>query len=230
VTFLKPYQKIILLIILIILFLPITGCIKKQKRLFPRAYGPGDYNFTLNHDKLKRKYIVHVPPRYNEATPLPLVLAIHGGGGSAKGSVDYFRFNPLADQENFIVVYPEGIGLDVLGKHFGAWNGGTCCGPPYRQGVDDVQFISKMLDKLTTDYSIDSKRIYATGMSNGAIMSYGLACGLSERIAAIAPVGSIGHLGECVQSRPVPTLHIHGKADPCAIYEGCDECVSCFGK
>ena len=87
-----------------------------------------------------------------------------------------------------------------------------------------------MILQIEKDFKVDPKRIYATGMSNGAIMSYTLACELSDKIAAIAPVGSIGHYKQCSPQSPVPVLHIHGIDDPCAIYEGCTSCQGCSAK
>lgn len=190
----------------------------------------GHKEFTLEHDGLQRKFIIYLPDAYDQQHEYPLVLAIHGGGGTAEGSIHYFELSQKANEENFVIVYPEGIGIPILGKSFGSWNGGNCCGPALKNNVDDVGFIRKMIEQIEGDFRIDPKRIYATGMSNGAIMSYALACELSDKIAAIAPVGSIGHYKECRQKYPVPVLHIHGVDDPCAVYEGCTNCQGCSAK
>lgn len=189
--------------------------------------GPGDYDFSLIHDGLSRKYKVHVPPSYDKISKTPAIIAIHGGAGNADGSINFFQLNPKSDKEGFIVVYPEGTGPVVLGELRGSWNGGRCCNPALENNVDDVGFIRAMIDKLEKDFAVDKKRIYATGMSNGAIMSYALACNLSDKIAAIAPIGSVGLYNECNLTRPVPVMHFHGTADPCAKYEGCDLCMGC---
>lgn len=195
-----------------------------------KAYSAGDHDFSLIHDGLKRIYKVHVPRSYNIHKKIPVVLAFHGGGGDAEGSVKYFDLNTKADEEGFIAVYPEGTGKIVDGKLFGSWNAGRCCPPAMDNHIDDVGFISNMIDQLKSDFQIDEKRIYATGMSNGALMSYRLACELSEKIAAIAPSGGHDALDRCQPSRPVPVLHIHGKEDPCAFYEGgsCGGCIAKF--
>ncbi len=204
---------------------------KHQKTILKNFYlNSGDYDFTIKHDGLIRRYKVHVPPSYDKKTPLPVILAFHGGTGNADKSPSYFQLNPKSDKEGFIVVYPEGTGKKILGTILGSWNGGTCCGPAFKNNVDDVGFIKKMLTKLEQDFNIDEKRIYATGMSNGAIMSYALACEMSDKIAAIAPSGSIGHYRQCDQTRPVPTIHFHGTDDPCAVYDGCDGCEGCVSK
>jgi polyhydroxybutyrate depolymerase len=190
--------------------------------------GPGDYDFEILHDGLERRYILYVPDSYDQSKPYPIVIAIHGGGGNADASPAFFQLNDKADQEGFIVAYPEGTGEYISGKLLGTWNGGNCCGYAKINNIDDVGFIDAMIEKIEIDFNTDTNRIYATGMSNGAIMCYRLACELSDKIAAIAPHSSIGHFTECNLTRSVPTLHIHGVEDPCASYDGCTECESCF--
>jgi polyhydroxybutyrate depolymerase len=190
--------------------------------------GPGDYDFEILHDGLERRYILYVPDSYDQSKPYPIVIAIHGGGGNADASPAFFQLNDKADQEGFIVAYPEGTGEYISGKLLGTWNGGNCCGYAKINNIDDVGFIDAMIGKIEIDFNTDTNRIYATGMSNGAIMCYRLACELSDKIAAIAPHSSIGHFTECNLTRSVPTLHIHGVEDPCASYDGCTECESCF--
>ncbi len=191
------------------------------------SFKTGDYDFSIYHDDLKRNYKIHIPPKYNPNFAIPLVMVFHGGAGNMERAPKYFQFNPKADKENFIIVYPEGTGVEIGGKLLGTWNGGDCCGPAYDNNIDDVGFIEQMLEKIENDFNIDTKRIFATGMSNGAIISYRLACEMSDKIAAIAPVASIGHYKNCQPTRQVPILHIHGLDDPCAPYDGCSNCVSC---
>ncbi|OYT27445.1 MAG: hypothetical protein B6U97_01610 [Candidatus Altiarchaeales archaeon ex4484_96] len=204
-------------VICLILLMLVSGCMKKdecdegiceieQKITIEK----GDFSFSIEHDGLDRKYIVYVPTSY-DGERMPLVLAIHGGAGNAEDSIRYFQLNNLSDQEGFFVVYPEGTGPQIMGRVYGSWNGGNCCGPALDNNVDDVGFIRELIDRITDDYNIDEERIYATGMSNGAIMSYALACHLSDKIAAIAPVGSIGHYRECIQNRLVPVMHFTGQ-------------------
>ncbi|MBU0468302.1 MAG: hypothetical protein KKD07_01525 [Candidatus Omnitrophica bacterium] len=190
----------------------------------------GHQEFILEHDDLQRKFIIYLPSAYDNEQEIPLVIAIHGGGGSAEGSIHYFELTQKAEEEKFIIAYPQGFAIKVLGKNFGSWNGGNCCGPALKNNIDDVGFIRKMILQIEKDFKVDPKRVYATGMSNGAIMSYALACELSDKIAAIAPVGSIGHYKQCEPQYPVPVLHIHGIDDPCAVYEGCTDCQGCSAK
>lgn len=179
-----------------------------------------DQEYTLLWNGLKRHYFVHWPEGNRHKRNLPVVLALHGGAGNAEASINFFNLSPMADKEGFMVVYPEGTGRRILGKLLGTWNAGRCCGPAQEKNVDDVGFISAVIDRLKKDFDIDQKRVYVTGMSNGALMAYRLACELSEKIAAIAPGGAQDSFDDCRPSRPVPVIHFHGTADPCALYNG----------
>ncbi len=185
-----------------------------------------DQQYILPYDGINRNYLVHLPPVYMNDHSLPLVLAFHGGGGNAAASVNYFKLNEKADQEGFIVVYPEGTGRRVLGKLFATWNAGRCCGSAQKNNVDDVGFIAELINVLERDYNIDKKRIFATGMSNGALMVYRLACEMSDRIAAIAPSGGQDAFDGCRPSRAVSVIHFHGTQDRCSLYEG-GSCGGC---
>lgn len=110
-----------------------------------------------------RTYKVHVPPGYSQDKPTPVVIAFHGGGGNAKGSVEYFRLNTKSDEEGFIVVYPEGTGPLVKGEIFGSWNAGRCCPPAMDNNVDDVGFVEEMIEKLGGNFNVNESRIYAAG-------------------------------------------------------------------
>jgi polyhydroxybutyrate depolymerase len=134
-----------------------------------------------------------------------------------------------SDQEGFIVVYPEGSGPKVGGKTIGSWNAGRCCPTAMRENIDDVGFISLLIDELETNFNIDPDRVYVTGHSNGAQMAFRLACELSDRIAAIAPAGATGVFDSCAPSRPVPVIYFFGTADPCVPYGG-GTAGGCFQK
>jgi polyhydroxybutyrate depolymerase len=143
------------------------------------------------HDGKVRTYLIHLPPQYDPRTPLPLVIVLHGGGGSGQNIEEQSSMSDKADQEGFIAVYPDGSG------HFRnrllTWNAGFCCAYAYENSVDDVGFIRQLIEKLQRRYAIDRQRIYATGISNGGIMAYRLGAELSDVIAAVAPVAaSIG--------------------------------------
>jgi polyhydroxybutyrate depolymerase len=170
---------------------------------------------------LERTYRIHIPPSYDKAKPLPLLIALHGGGGTGKAmeKLTLGGFNKISDREGFIVVYPDGIE-----KH---WNDGreNVSYRAHREKVDDVGFISALIDDLAEKRNIDRNRVYVTGISNGAMMSFRLACELSQKITAIAPVA--GAMPEnlpsrCSPSRRIPVLMISNTDDRLVPWEGGD--------
>ena len=178
---------------------------------------PSDHPRIIEVDKRPRTYIVHVPPKYDPKKPTPVVLAFHGGGSNAEQMVKFCGLNETADKHGFIVVYPSGTGrLEKLLT----FNGGNCCGYAMTNKIDDVAFTKALLDDLAKVVKVDAKRVYATGMSNGAIISYLLASELSDRIAAIAPVGGPMGTEKCGPKRSVPVIHFHGTNDEFAPFKG----------
>jgi len=177
----------------------------------------GDHTRTLKHDGRTRSYIVHIPPKYDSKQPTPLVLAFHGGGGNAQIMMRFYGLNDKADKGGFIVAYPNGTGRS---ENILTWNGGNCCGYAQLNNVDDVGFVRVVLDDLAKVVSVDSKRVFATGMSNGGILCYRLASELSDRIAAIAPVSGTMGTATCKPKRPVSVMHFHGTADEVVPFKG----------
>lgn len=172
-------------------------------------------NSTIQSGGLTRDYLLYVPAIYNGSTPVPLVLNLHGYTSNNLQQEFYGDFRPIADTANFLVVHPNGT-MDPNGNRF--WNTFNSGSP-----VDDVAFLSALIDTLQAAYNIDPNRIYSTGMSNGGFMSYTLACELNDRIAAIASVtGSMTttNLAACQPGRPVPVMEIHGTADGTVPYNG----------
>jgi len=182
-----------------------------------QGLGPGDHTRSLSVDGRARSYLVHVPPQYRSDQPVPVVLAFHGGGSNAEQMVRFCGLNEKADQEGFVVVYPNGTGRN---ERILTWNGGNCCAYAMRNAVDDVGFVRALLDDLGKVLAVDRKRVFATGMSNGAIMAYRLASELSDRIAAIAPVAGPMGTARCHPKRPVPVIHFHGTGDQYAPFHG----------
>ena len=166
----------------------------------------------------QRTYLLHLPPSYLAGTPMPLVIAMHGGGGWGVQLQNQSQLSVKADAAGFIVVYPEGVKTPVTGIR--TWNAGGCCAYAMNQNIDDVGFISALIDTLKANYSIDTNRIYATGMSNGAFLAYRLACELSNKIAAIAPVAGSMNVSSCMPIRGVPVIHFHSKLDTNVPYFG----------
>ncbi len=174
---------------------------------------------TLTHDGIERTYLLHLPSAYDGLRPTPLVLSLHGGGGNAESQRRVDRFDKLADEKGFIVVYPNG----TTGRFQDAvltWNGGTCCGYAAANRTDDVGFIRALIAELQSNYNIDPKRIYATGSSNGGIMSYRLACDASDLFAAIGPVAGTQNYDRCAPTEPVSLIHFHGTDDAHLPYDG----------
>lgn len=178
---------------------------------------PGDHARTLQVDGHERTYLVHVPPKYDPRTPMPVVLAFHGGGANAGNMVVFSGLNEKADQAGFIVAYPQGSGRS---ERLLTFNAGNCCGYAATHAIDDVAFTRHVLDDLEGVANIDRRRVFATGMSNGAMMTYRLASELSDRIAAIAPVSGPMGTKECHPRRAVAVMHFHGDADEFAPFQG----------
>lgn len=181
-----------------------------------------DESFTLQG----REYIIHKPPTVQPGQLLPAVIAMHGGGGNAEDFIQRYNLSPHADKAGMMIVYPEGT--SGVGDKLRTWNAGNCCGGAHKNKIDDVAYLSALIDTLIKDHGADPKRIYATGHSNGAMMSYRLACEIPDKITAIAPVGAAAAYEGICGSRHVPVLHIHGTKDSCAIYEGGPSCGGCF--
>ncbi len=179
---------------------------------------------------LDRKYTVYVPDALEGQENLPVVLLLHGGGGNAAQMRQMTGFDAVADRHKFIAVYPEGTGINLLGKKILTWNAGLCCGASVKKNVDDTGFLAAVIDDVVKTYHADAHRVYATGHSNGGMMSYRLACEVPEKLAAIAPNASTNVFSPCNPARHVPVLDIHGTADPCVPYNGGESCGGCFSK
>jgi polyhydroxybutyrate depolymerase len=143
-----------------------------------------------------------------------MVLNFHGFLGSGSQQQLLSGMLEKSDAEGFIAVHPEGSGAAQ------SWNGGVCCGNATDQNIDDVGFVEVMLDALSADLCIDQSRIFATGMSNGGFLAHRLACELSDRIAAIAPVAGVIGVDDCNPSRSVPVMQFHGTADTLVPWNG----------
>lgn len=168
--------------------------------------------WSIPHDGRTRSALVHLPTGYDGARPTAIVLDLHGRAFTGASQRDLTDMDDLADEMGFIAVHPDGVGR--------TWNGGVCCGQASRDDIDDVGFIAALLDRLEAELCVDTRRVYATGLSNGGFLSHRLACELSDRIAAIAPVAGVLGVADCAPSRPVPVLHIHGDDDQVVRYDG----------
>jgi polyhydroxybutyrate depolymerase len=180
---------------------------------------PGDYRFSFEHGGVTREYLVHVPRSYSSGRPTPMLLAFHGGGGDADFQADDSKYRLISKSEEagFIAVFPNGYSR--IGGILATWNAGGCCGGAKKNNVDDVGFVGAVIHRMARQASIDPKRIFATGMSNGAMMSWRLACELPE-IRAIAPVAGTDNTPACKPSRPVPIIEFHAADDDHVPFNG----------
>jgi polyhydroxybutyrate depolymerase len=160
---------------------------------------------------VSRTYRVHVPPGVEH--PSALVVNLHGAGQTGQDQANLTGYDAVADAHGFAVAYPDGVDF--------SWADGRGASVPDRQGIDDVGFISAMVEKLVADYGINRGRVFVTGMSAGGFMANRLGCQRADLFAAIAPVaGTLGTNYPCRPSQPVSVLEVHGTADPVVPYHG----------
>ncbi len=171
------------------------------------TYGGGDFLQILRHQDSDRGYVVHVPATARPEVPAPLLIVLHGAGQSDEGIRRYADLEPVTDPEGWITVYPAGIEQ--------VWAVGSATRADIR-GIDDVGFIRRMIDRIGRSLNIDRDRVFAAGLSNGAVFSHRLGCELSDKIAGIASVAAtiLSHIADdCAPSRPVAALFFLGDRD-----------------
>lgn len=183
-----------------------------------------NYRFfkTITVEGRARTYLLNLPPGYykSDSAVFSLVIGLHGTGGRASQFERDYGLTEKANDAGFIVVYPEGVQSNgLLGVR--TWNAGKCCDYARDNNVNDVLFMRELIDLLTATYRIDARKVYVTGMSNGGMMAYRLACEMPDKIAAIAAVSStLIVAGPCRPSNPVPILHMHSVLDTKVPYTG----------
>lgn len=216
----------------------------------PDALTGGSENEFSIPDFDKRAYILRLPPSYARGTPVPVVLALHGGGGQARGALTLTCpdgdessddcLARLADREGFALVAPNGTGNQFLGN-VRTWNAGggkdgwqCVSGDACKNDVDDLAYLDALHAELVRAIDLDDARVFSTGLSNGGAMSHRLACERAERFAAIASVGGgnqVAKVQGCRPSRAVSVMEMHGDEDPCWTYpESTDACAQTDGK
>ena len=183
------------------------------RSLMGGTMGPGDKAATLVIGGRTQSYFVHVPRGYDGKAPLALVFVLHGATQSPASAERMSGMSAKADEAKFLAVYPRGTG------DLPTWNAGACCGYAMRNHVDDVAFLRALIERLESEYVVDRKRIYFTGISNGAMMSYRAACDVAGQVAAIAPVEGAQDI-PCHPSSPVSLIVFHGTADHLVPYDG----------
>ncbi|MEI6251403.1 MAG: PHB depolymerase family esterase [Mycobacteriaceae bacterium] len=177
----------------------------------PASADPIDPPGMLTVGGLQRTYLVHAPAGAAQAGGL--VINLHGAGMNGQQQADLTDYNTVADRYGFVVAYPDGIDA--------TWADGRGASVPDRQGVDDVGFLSALIERLSHDYGIPAGHVFVTGMSAGAFMANRLVCERADLVTAIAPVaGTLGAAMPCSPSRPVSVMAVHGTADPVVPYGG----------
>ena len=186
---------------------------------------PGDYNFTLMVGEVQRHALLHIPPGYDGAEPLPLVMMLHGGGGSSRSVAFETGWSAKADGESFIVLYPDALAEDparpssFLGNPQ-LWNDGSDRFHQEGTPPDDVGFLTKLVKELSDRLALDPQRVFVAGHSNGAAMAFRFAAERSDLVRAFAAVAGACWPDQLHLSRPVPLCYITGLADPLNPMEG----------
>jgi len=173
--------------------------------LFAVAIHIFSQTLTIDVGGVEREYILHVPDNLPPGEDVPVVIALHFLGCTASSFEVLTQFSDKADMEGFIAVYPQGIS--------NSWNAGGCCDPAASSGVDDIGFISALIDTLIEEQPVDPEKVFIVGFSNGGIMAYTLASEISDKIAGIAPVGALFMMEENHAANPVPIIHCHALDD-----------------
>jgi polyhydroxybutyrate depolymerase len=186
---------------------------------------PGGHTLAIAVNGLERTYIVHVPATYRPQTPSPLVIMLHGGGGTARAAMWETEWAVKADKEGFLAVFPNAMARNPARRSSFAgnpqlWNDGSDRFYPGQKAPDDVGFVAAMLDDLAARFTLDERKIFLTGFSNGASMSFRVGAELSDRIAAIAPVAGALWFDLPKFRHPVSMCYITGTADPLNLIEG----------
>lgn len=203
------------LLFIFLLIAPAITFLSCKKKDTPPENHVFRFNDTISVDGIQRSYILNLPPNYYESSGFSLVIGLHGGSGSGSQFETSSKLTDKANAAGFIVVCPDGTGV------LKTWNAGACCGSSVNNNVNDVHFISELIDHLVSKYKINPRKVYATGHSNGGMLCYRLACELSNKIAAIAPNSCTMVVTQpCNPARQVPILHMHSKLDENVPYTG----------
>ena len=186
----------------------------------PTNGSPGTYAVSFEHDDVTREAVVYVPASYSSDDAPPLLLNFHGFGGTAQDHMAEADMRPEADDDGFLLVYPQGSLLDGQ-PH---WNS-AAPSADNKSDADDLGYVDKLLDTIASSHTFDANRVYAVGYSNGAMMAFGLACYRSERIAAVGSVSGamLDDIGvACTPSHPTSVITFHGTDDDVIAYNGGD--------
>jgi polyhydroxybutyrate depolymerase len=180
-----------------------------------------DYIFSLKVGEYDRYYKVHVPNKYDAKKAIPILFVFHGGGSDMEiqSTEKYSHQISQSEEGGYLVVFPNGFSRFRSGQ-IATWNAGKCCAEARDKNVDDVLFVKMILDKLKKQFVIDEKRIFATGMSNGGMFSYRLACEMSDVFKGISSVAGTDNTINCTPKKPISIMHIHAKDDGHVLFNG----------
>lgn len=212
-------NKALPVILLIVLTFGVVGCRSKDAADEPAptevraettpgsgaAPATGVSHRTLEFGGLERTYRLYVPKSVTSAKQVPLVLALHGGLGWGDQFATTSRFEALAETEGFIVAFPDGADR--------TWNAGACCGQAARKNIDDAGFLAALIGELSRQLPVDTARVFMTGHSNGAMMSFRFGCERPEMVKAIAPVAGSLEVPTCRAPIGTSLLAVHGDSD-----------------
>lgn len=198
-----------------------SGQVRGSRQTNNTALTAGMHTFSIEHEGKTRQYMAYIPQSYRRTQATPLVLSLHGGTGnmSIQANDKIYRLISKSEEAGFIAVFPNGYSRLRSGK-FATWNAGKCCGKAQSKQVDDVGFLRKVIADVKTRANIDGNRIYSNGMSNGGMMSYRLACELSDTISAIGAVAGTDNTTHCTPKKPVSIIHIHAIDDDHVQFNG----------
>jgi polyhydroxybutyrate depolymerase len=200
--------------------MPMVGCGEDVSGADASCDGPapdiGETVVTIQHEGRERAYLLYVPTGYRHDEATPLLLNFHGSGSTASEQRLFSLMDRPADSRTVLLAYPEGLPLDDGGQVFDAGLRDFSSAPR-----DDVDFARAIVEDVAGRACVDQRRVYSTGMSNGARMSYRIACEAADLVAAIGPVAGVLSLEpeDCQPLRPVPAIHFHGTADAVAPYD-----------
>lgn len=167
---------------------------------------------TTDADYNGRDYVLYTPRPLG--TNAPLLIVLHGGGGNANWMTRHLNMNDMADRYGFKVAYLNGTGTGgLLLNNMRTWNAGSCCGPAQKTQSDDKGYIIGFIQMMVQHQKIDPARVYLTGHSNGAMMSYRMACEMRDIVAGIVAISGTVGVDRC-HAPDLPVLHIHGANDP----------------
>jgi len=212
----KAYILTIILPLLILVSCSLE--LTKEKDNWDKGTISNENAIIIEHDGLDREYVLHVPSSYSGNLPVPLVFNLHGGSGTATGQRYISEMDQVADSAGFIVAYPQGSYLNGISY----WNS-MIATEGSKGTADDIGFISLLIDDISSNYNINLEKVYACGYSNGGDLSISLACYLSSKISAVAPVSGLMSLESdslCQPQEKTGIFLINGTADNSRPYSG----------